>query len=253
MVHKAIENQVVTLPALREILLRIINHLIRAHGPDHFHIPRAAHASHIRAQRLGDLHCEGTHASGRTIDQDLLPRLNVSLVPKTLQCRECRDRRGSRLLKRQVLRLDGQSRLRSTHVLGEGTFTYTEHFVAWLELRYLPANCFHLSGHINAGSFEPWLAQAEQYAKAVWHTFHQACIQWIDGSRASFYQNFIVPGNGPLDVLDLNNDVRRSVSRVDGGFHRDGTTTTRLIRPRYLPANIYAEAAQKSHFLCREA
>src|SRR5215467_393396 len=232
MVRKAIENQVVTFLALREILLCIINHLIRADGPDHFPIPRAAHASHIRAERLGDLHSERTHASRRTINQDLLPRLNVSLVPKTLQCGESRDRHGSRLLKRQVCRFDGQSRLGSTNVLGEGPFTYTEHLVAWLELHYAPANCFHLAGHINAGSCEPWLAQSEQYANAVRLTFHQACIQWIDGSRVNSYQNFIVLGNGPFDVLDLDNDVRRSVSGVDGGFHRDGTATTRLIRPK---------------------
>src|SRR5690349_15104279 len=137
MVHKAIENQVVTFPALREILSRIINHLIRADGPDDFYISRAAYTSHIRAERLGDLHSERTHTSRRTINQDLLPRLNVSLVPETLQCGECRDRRGRRLLKRQVCRFDGQSRLGSARVLGEGPFAHTEHFVAWLELHYV--------------------------------------------------------------------------------------------------------------------
>src|SRR5260370_3216682 len=84
MVHKAIENQVVTFPALREILLRIINHLIRADGPDHFHIPRAAHASHIRAERIGDLHCEVAQASGGTVDAYLLPRRYVSRPPDSL-------------------------------------------------------------------------------------------------------------------------------------------------------------------------
>src|SRR5271166_5848270 len=34
----------------------------------------------------------------------------------------------------------------------------------------------------------------------------------------NFYQNFIVPGNGLLDIRDLDN-IRRSVSGIDGGFH----------------------------------
>src|SRR5215467_8600538 len=129
----------------------------------------------------------------------------------------------------------------------EGPFTDTEHFVAWLEPHYALANCFHLAGHINAGSCEPWLAQSEQYAKAVRLAFHQTCIQWIDGSHANFYQDFIVLGNGPFEVLDLNNDVRRSVSGVDGSFHRDGTIKT----GPFLPQIYTRRRLEKSHFLCR--
>ncbi len=81
---------------LGEILFCVINDPIRADGSHHFRIPRTAYASHNRAKRLGDLHRERTHASRRTIDQDLLPRLNPSLVAKTLQCGECRHRYRSR-------------------------------------------------------------------------------------------------------------------------------------------------------------
>src|SRR5215472_8343989 len=37
MVPNTVEKQVVTLPALREILLRVINDVIRANGSDHVH------------------------------------------------------------------------------------------------------------------------------------------------------------------------------------------------------------------------
>ena len=80
MVSDAIEKQVVTLPALGEILLGVINDPIRADGSDHVHIPRTAYAGHLCAERLGDLHRERTHASRRTVNQDLLARLNLSLV-----------------------------------------------------------------------------------------------------------------------------------------------------------------------------
>src|ERR1019366_4863023 len=98
MVPNTVENEVVTLPALSEIFLGVINDPICAEGSDHVHIPRTAYAGHICAERLGDLHRERTHASGRTVNQDPLPRLDLSLVAETLQCGECRDRHRSRLL-----------------------------------------------------------------------------------------------------------------------------------------------------------
>jgi hypothetical protein len=63
------------LPAFGEILLRVINDPIRADGSNHLHILRTAYADHIRAERSGDLHSERAHASRRTVNQGLLPRL----------------------------------------------------------------------------------------------------------------------------------------------------------------------------------
>src|SRR5437868_3807816 len=120
MVPNAVENHVITLPTLGEILLGVIDHVICADRSDHVHISRTAYASNICAERLGDLHSERTHTSRRTINQDLLPPLNLSLVAKTLQCGKCGHRYGSCLLERDIIRLHGQRRLRSTHILGKG-------------------------------------------------------------------------------------------------------------------------------------
>jgi hypothetical protein len=81
-VHTA-ENQVVTLPTFGEIVLGVINDPICCRLIAPYPIPRTAYAGHICAERLGDLHCQRTHASRRTVNQDLLPRLNLSLVAKT--------------------------------------------------------------------------------------------------------------------------------------------------------------------------
>ena len=54
------------------------------------------------AERFGDLHSERAYASRRTINQDLLSWLNMSLVAKPLQCGECRHRYRGCLLKRHV-------------------------------------------------------------------------------------------------------------------------------------------------------
>src|SRR5437773_12219825 len=108
MVANAVEKQIVTLPTLSEILLAVINDLICADGSDHLHIPRTAYAGHIRSEPLGDLHSERTHASRSAVNQDLLPRLNVSLVAKSLQSGECRHRYRRRLLEGHGIRLHDQ-------------------------------------------------------------------------------------------------------------------------------------------------
>jgi hypothetical protein len=78
--------------SIRHKLGRAINDMICADGSDHVHIPGTTGAGRICTERVGDLHSERTHASRRTLDQDLPPRMNLSLVEKTLQCAECRYR-----------------------------------------------------------------------------------------------------------------------------------------------------------------
>jgi hypothetical protein len=97
MIPNGVEKYIVKLPTLGEILLSVIEDVICADGSDHFDIPRTRYTGHICAERLGDLHSECAYASGRTVDQDLLPGLNLSISAKTLQCAECRDGRKSRM------------------------------------------------------------------------------------------------------------------------------------------------------------
>src|SRR5271170_6963159 len=168
MIPYGVEKKAVTLPTRGEILLGVVNDPICADGSNHVHIPGTAYAGHICAERLRDLHSERTHASRCTIDQDLLPRLNPSLVAKTLQSSECRNRYTSRLLKRHVIRFHDQGRfhesrrLASTRILGKCPTACAEDRVAWFELRYVPANRFNLARHVNAELFDLWFAQPEQ-------------------------------------------------------------------------------------------
>src|ERR1700687_1754174 len=104
MVRHEVENQIVMLSTFREILSGVINDVICADGSDHFNVPRTANARNFSAERLGYLHSERTHASRRTVNQDLLPRLNLPLA-KALQGGASRQRYRSRLLKRRVLGL----------------------------------------------------------------------------------------------------------------------------------------------------
>src|SRR6266513_6128948 len=113
------------------------------------HVSRTAYARYFRAERLRYLDSESAHASRCAVDQNFLPRLNVTLA-KTLQGGESRPRHGARLFKRHISWLNNQSSLASTRILRKSRTTHAKHFVARLELPDVFANRFHLAGHIVA-------------------------------------------------------------------------------------------------------
>src|SRR6266567_155387 len=154
MIRHEVENQIVMLSAFCEVLSGVIDDVICADGSNHFNVPRTAHARNFSAERLGDLHSERTHASRCTIDQDLLPWLNLSLVAKTLQGGESRQGHRSNLLKRRVIRFQDQCRWGSICILGKGPAAQAEDRVARLELRYVTAGRFDLARHITPGSID---------------------------------------------------------------------------------------------------
>src|SRR5260370_11375958 len=87
MVANAVEKNVVALfvagPTFGEILFSVINDMIRADGPYHVQIPGAANAGHLRAEGLGDLHSEGTDATGGSVNPNLQPRLDALVFSQT--------------------------------------------------------------------------------------------------------------------------------------------------------------------------
>ena len=80
MVANVIENHVVALVALGEILFCVIDDVIGANRSDKIDIPRAANSRDLRAKRFADLHGKGSYTAGGTVDQHLLPGLNLSLA-----------------------------------------------------------------------------------------------------------------------------------------------------------------------------
>ena len=197
MVAYVVENNVVTLCTMGEIFLGVINDVIRADGADHVHIPGTAYSGDFGTEGLGDLHGKRADASGGTVDQDRSRGLSLRVfrqavfskvtfrqidgrraaggqasTAKALQCGECGYRYGRGLLERDVIWLDGECRFDSAHILGEGSFAQAKHRVAWFELGYVSAGGFDLAGDINAGSFDFWFAQAEEYANDVRPALH---------------------------------------------------------------------------------
>src|SRR5215468_3545368 len=164
MVPDAVEDDVVTPATLGEILLRVVDDPVRADRPDHVRVPGAAYAGDLRAEALGDLYRERAHAPGRAVDQGFLPGLHPPGVAKPLQRGDRGQRRGGRLLERDVAWLAGQDRLRGTRVLGEGPLragpgrgarrvrtgqAQAEYLITWLELRHVPAGRRHHACHVH--------------------------------------------------------------------------------------------------------
>src|SRR5436309_10358483 len=158
MVWNIVENYIVTLIALGEVFFGVINDVICAERSNQIDIPRAAHAGHICTERFRDLHGERADASRRTVNQDLLPRLNFSLVSKRLQRRDSSYIDRSRFLKREVRRFQRNCSVRAwTNVLGKGTSSSAEDIIAWFELGDVFAHVFNRAGKIDAQSCVLWL------------------------------------------------------------------------------------------------
>src|SRR6266513_3434881 len=113
------------------------------------HVSRTAYARYFRAERLRYLDSESAHASRCAVDQDLLPRLNLTLA-KTLQGGESRPSYRARLFKRHIGWLNNQCSLASTRILRKRRTSHAKDFVPRFELRDVFANRFKLAGHIGA-------------------------------------------------------------------------------------------------------
>src|SRR5713101_7156482 len=112
-------DQIVTLPAFREIFPRVIDNMVCANPPRGIYIPGAAHGSDFSPERFGDLDRKCTHTTRRAIDQNPLAWLDPSLITKALEGSDCRDWYGRCVLKRYVGWLQCQFIFDSTHIFGK--------------------------------------------------------------------------------------------------------------------------------------
>src|SRR4051794_17191234 len=150
MVPNEIENQVVALRTLGEVFLRVVYDVIGADGSNEIDISRAAHARDFSPKCLCYLHRECSDASGRAVHQNFLSGLNLSLVTKTLQRGNRRNRHSGRLLEGHIGWLAYDSSIgQHTNVFRKGSIPPTENFIASLEARDTFANGFNCAGIID--------------------------------------------------------------------------------------------------------
>src|SRR3954466_8605326 len=159
-VPDVIEDDIVTPIALSEVLFRVVNHVVRAHRSGLLQITRTADGGDLCAKRFGDLHRERAYASGGAVDQNLLPRRNVTVVAKTLQRGESGHSDGTRLLKRDVSGLRDQCPFRSTSILRDGSLRDTEDLITLFEFGDIFTHAFHRACAIDPEARVLWLTQS---------------------------------------------------------------------------------------------
>src|SRR5437868_10296469 len=89
-------------------------------NPAHYvQIPRAAYDGDFSPKRFCKLHRKRTDTTTRTMNQHLLPLLNVSFIAKALQGGESRLRDGCCFLKRYIGRFQNQCIFRNSYIFGK--------------------------------------------------------------------------------------------------------------------------------------
>src|SRR6266540_1587731 len=145
MVPGDVEDDVVSLAAPGEVLLRVVEDPIGADRPDHVQLLGGIHAGHVRSVRLGELHREGPHRPTRAVDQDRLSSRDPSLIANALNRERTGRGDGRGLFERETGGLQLEPGLRNGRVFGEGAAmapqvgdeALAEDLIAWPEPRDL--------------------------------------------------------------------------------------------------------------------
>src|ERR1700737_5629983 len=182
MVPHVVEDEVVARAAVGEVPLCVVDEMVSADGADLFQVPRAAYGGYFGAERLGDLHREGSKASRRTVDQDFLTLRDLPLIAKKLEGRGCGYPDSCGFLKREVGRLRQEVIRRRTRKLGKGARAPAEDLVAGAELRHVLADRLDRPRDVRSRNPILWLAQPDPPPRDVRHAPHEDPSPTMDGT-----------------------------------------------------------------------
>src|SRR5512146_412685 len=184
-------DQVIALPLLGEIFLRVIDDMVRPKRACLVHIPRTTHGRDLRSERLSDLHGKGSYASRGTLNQDLLSGSNMPFISQSLQGGDGRYRDGRRRLIRGIGGLEHKSVFSSARKFGKSPMPHPKDIVPDLKLCDVGANPIYTPCEIYAESRVLGLAQPTVHgAKQERLPTHGMPVQGIDRRRVNLYQYF---------------------------------------------------------------
>ena len=176
---------------------------IGADRADQLHVPGAGDAGDRRAEGLGDLHRERTHATRGAVDEDLLARLYVALVAQQLECGGGGDADRRSLLEGQVDRLHDEVILGRTGVLGEGARDPAEYLITRSEARHVRADRLDRPRDVGPGDGVLRSAQPRRHTHDEWPATHEHPVTDVEGCRMDAHQDLAVPDLRPVDVPEL--------------------------------------------------
>ena len=176
--------------------------------------------------QLGELDSVHARAATGAVDQHLLPRLDLPLVPDALQRDGARLGQGRGFLVGHAGRHWRQGALWHAHVLGKpthGTEDVGEHVVAWLESRRGPTRRLHPSGDVRPEDVVAWTQWAHDPGVQGFAS-QRLPVGPVERYRLHLDQHLVVLGRGLLHLREPK-DVGRSISCVDNGLHGLGPPT----------------------------
>jgi hypothetical protein len=196
-----VQDQVVSLLLVREVLRRVVDNLVGAYRPDHLHVPRAAHADHVSAQRLGHLHREGAHASGSTVHQHALAWLQLPVVAQRLKGRLAGKRDRGCFSEAEALRLGHQILLAAADVLGERPPAPSEHLVAGLHAGHVGPDPLHHAGYVHAGNGPLGSGEPRHRAHEEGLPSHGQPVQGVDRRGEDPHEDAVGAHHRHVDLL----------------------------------------------------
>src|SRR5262249_13038666 len=90
---------------------------------------------------------------------------------------------------------------RDTNVFGERACSYTEYFIALLELGHVPADHFNCSGEVRSRARIFWLTKSKDESADT--AFQHATVDKSEGNRANANDNLIVFRNRLFGLFEF--------------------------------------------------
>src|SRR5260370_37124282 len=118
-----IKYQIILVSIFSEVFLGVINDMVCAKRAQQVQLAGVIHPSHLSPVEFGKLHCKRTGAATGTINQNLLPWLDLSFIANPLQGDHCRLRDGRYFLECHTGWFESQGFFTDADILGKYTHT----------------------------------------------------------------------------------------------------------------------------------
>src|SRR3990172_3062179 len=148
-----IKYHVILFSIFGEVFPGVINDMVCAKRAHKVQLAGVIHPSHFSPVQFGKLHCKRTSTAARTINQNFLPRLDLSFIANPLQGDHCRLRDGRCFLECHTGWFQRQGSSTNTDILGKTTQTpqnVPEYFISWLKLPVVSASYFNSPGDVRS-------------------------------------------------------------------------------------------------------
>ena len=205
-------------PGRREVLLRVVDDLVRSERLHQFQIRGAADRGDFGPEGLRQLDRRGAQGPGGSVDEDLLSRADASSA-KEIQRTSGSPRDGGGFLEGRVGRFEGaRTLLCQASVLGVRPGAEPEDLVPRFESAYILSDRFDFSGKVRPEDGLPRFQEAEEEPNEKWIRLPQTDVPRGHGRRTDPDQDLIILRGRLFHFLGLE-DGRRSVFRADNRFH----------------------------------